>query len=110
MQFISDNAVVYATGSWRNRLTSETRIFLRFLRWEGKVETDLSRMIPKLPHWRLASVPRHLPWERVRALIGVGLPADSSDFGYLAECAKPKLFVQGTRDQYGSRQSVGRVG
>jgi len=47
--------------------------------------------------------------KRVRALIGVGLPADSSDFAYLAECAKPKLFVQGTRDLYGSRQSVGRV-
>lgn len=47
--------------------------------------------------------------ERVRALIGVGLPADSSDLSYLAGCAKPKLFVQGTRDQYGSRRSVERV-
>jgi len=47
--------------------------------------------------------------ERVRALIGVGLPADSSDLSYLAECGKPKLFVQGTRDQYGSRRSVQRV-
>ncbi|MGH9804839.1 MAG: alpha/beta hydrolase [Candidatus Acidiferrales bacterium] len=46
---------------------------------------------------------------RVRALIGVGMPADSSDLGYLAGCAKPKLFVQGTRDQYGSRRSVERV-
>lgn len=47
--------------------------------------------------------------KRVRALIGVGLPADSSDLGYLADCAKPKLFVQGTRDQYGARRSVERV-
>ena len=47
--------------------------------------------------------------ERVRALIGVGLPADSSDLSYLDECGKPKLFVQGTRDQYGSRRSVERV-
>ncbi len=43
---------------------------------------------------------------RVRALVGVGLPADNSDLSYLAFCTKPKLFVQGTNDQYGSRQSV----
>jgi hypothetical protein len=46
---------------------------------------------------------------RVRALLGVGLPAGTSDFSYLAECPKPKLFVQGSRDQYGSRASVERV-
>lgn len=44
--------------------------------------------------------------KRVTALIGVGLPADASDLTYLARCAKPKLFVQGTRDQYGSRAAV----
>lgn len=47
--------------------------------------------------------------ERVRALIGVGLPADGSNFGFLGVCAKPKLFVQGTRDQYGSRGNVEQV-
>jgi len=46
---------------------------------------------------------------RVRALVGVGMPADSSDLGYLTGCAKPKLIVQGTRDQYGRRDSVERV-
>ncbi len=43
---------------------------------------------------------------RVSALIGVSLPADSSDLSYLAQCRKPKLFVQGTRDQFGSRPNV----
>lgn len=46
---------------------------------------------------------------RVRALIGVGLPAGDSDFAYLAGCRKPKLFVQGTRDQFGSRSAVQAV-
>jgi site-specific recombinase XerD len=50
-------------------LTSQTRLFLRFLQWEGIIDADLTRVVPKLPHWRLASIPRHLPWERVRALI-----------------------------------------
>jgi alpha/beta superfamily hydrolase len=44
--------------------------------------------------------------KRVQALIGVGLPADDSDLSYLASCRKPKLFVQGTRDQFGSRAAM----
>lgn len=47
--------------------------------------------------------------ERVRALIGVGLPAETNEFSYLAACPKPKLFVQGTRDAYGSRAGVEAV-
>jgi alpha/beta superfamily hydrolase len=46
---------------------------------------------------------------RVKALVGVGLPADLSDLSYLERCRKPKLFVQGTRDQYGSRAAVEKV-
>ena len=44
--------------------------------------------------------------KRVRAMVGVGLPTDMSDLSYLTRCAKPKLFVQGTRDQYGPERSV----
>jgi uncharacterized protein len=48
--------------------------------------------------------------DRVRALIALGLPAVSVadrtedrvyDFEFLRECAKPKLFVSGSRDQFG---------
>lgn len=47
--------------------------------------------------------------ERVRALLGVGLPANDSSFAYLADCPKPKLFVQGTRDEFGAREAVEAV-
>ncbi len=43
---------------------------------------------------------------RVQALVGVGLPTEKSDLSYLASCTKPKLFVQGTQDQYGPRPTV----
>lgn len=43
---------------------------------------------------------------RVSELIGVGMPVNNSDFSYLQECHKPKLFLQGSRDQYGSRERV----
>ncbi|MDA2924931.1 tyrosine-type recombinase/integrase [Acidobacteria bacterium AH-259-L09] len=44
-------------------------MFLRYLRWEGILQVDLDRAVPKLPSWRLGSIPRHLPWKQVRELI-----------------------------------------
>jgi alpha/beta superfamily hydrolase len=46
------------------------------------------------------------PDERVTALIGLGLPATAIDdrtydFEFLRSCTKPKLFVSGSRDQFG---------
>ncbi len=53
------------------------------------------------------------PDARVRALIGVGAPvvpvsADGEEarvytYDFLRECAKPKLFISGARDQFGPR-------
>ena len=43
---------------------------------------------------------------RVKELIGLGIPVDSSDFHYLRECAKPKLFVHGANDKFGARAKV----
>jgi uncharacterized protein len=53
---------------------------------------------------------------RVRAVIGVGTPvgpvaADTAEprvytFEYMKDCAKPKLFVSGARDQFGPRAKL----
>jgi alpha/beta superfamily hydrolase len=43
---------------------------------------------------------------RVTGLIGLGLPVNNSDLSYLASCAKPKLFMQGANDQFGSREKL----
>jgi len=39
-------------------------------------------------------------------LIGLGLPVDNVDASYLRACAKPKLFVSGGNDQFGSRANI----
>jgi len=39
---------------------------------------------------------------RVAELIGIGVPVNDSDFSYLSSCNKPKLFVQGSKDQFGA--------
>jgi alpha/beta superfamily hydrolase len=43
---------------------------------------------------------------RVEKLIGLGLPVSNLDMGYLRECGKPKLLIQGGDDQFGARASV----
>jgi alpha/beta superfamily hydrolase len=49
--------------------------------------------------------------DRVEALVGLGTPVApvddrSYDLGFLRSCAKPKLFVSGSRDQFGPRAQL----
>jgi alpha/beta superfamily hydrolase len=43
---------------------------------------------------------------RIRALIAAGVPLAKYDFSAIAHCKKPKLFVQGSLDEYGSVESL----
>jgi len=43
---------------------------------------------------------------RVSRLIGLGLPVNNVDASCLRRCAKPKLFIQGGEDQFGSRENL----
>lgn len=54
------------------------------------------------------------PDARVQALIGLGLPVTPIDerrydYDFLSGCAKPKLFVSGSRDQFGPRSQLQQV-
>ena len=49
--------------------------------------------------------------DRVKAMIGLGLPVSPIDdraynFDFLQTCTKPKLFLSGTRDQFGSKTQL----
>jgi len=46
---------------------------------------------------------------RVAYLVGLGIPVNSTDFSFLKECEKPKLFVHGGNDQFGSVDKVQSV-
>ncbi len=46
---------------------------------------------------------------RVAALVGLGVPAGSYDFGFLLPVTKPKLIVQGSEDIHGPRDRVIRL-
>lgn len=44
--------------------------------------------------------------ERVKELIGLGLPVDNVDMSFLRTCDKPKLILQGGNDQFGSCEKL----
>jgi uncharacterized protein len=43
---------------------------------------------------------------RVARLIGLGIPVNSTDFSFLRQCHKPKLFVHGSNDEHGAIERV----
>ncbi len=43
---------------------------------------------------------------RVTQVVGVGIPVNGSDLGYLRACAKPKLFLHGRNDEHGDAGKV----
>ena len=47
--------------------------------------------------------------ERVTELAGLGLPVNNTDMTFLHQCSKPKIFLQGSRDQFGSREKVEKL-
>ena len=54
------------------------------------------------------------PDERVKAVIGLGIPVVPADerayeFDFLHTCAKPKLLISGTRDQFGPRAELQKL-
>ena len=47
--------------------------------------------------------------EEARALIVVGAPVSKYDFSHVGRCDKPKLFVQGELDEFGSAEDLKRL-
>ena len=46
---------------------------------------------------------------RVSTLVGLGLPVGSLDFDFLCDVRKPKLLLQGTRDEFGPVAQVSEL-
>src|SRR6266545_3165812 len=69
LEFTSEHLGVHPSQSWRGHLCSNMRGLLRYLHPSGTTASDLSRAVPRVSTPRLATLPRRLPWEQVRALI-----------------------------------------
>lgn len=69
LEFATDKLSRYINRSSRAHVGSNIRGFLRYLHASGTIGTDLTQTVPRVSTPRLASLPRSLPWEQVRALI-----------------------------------------
>lgn len=58
-----------ASDRTRSSAMSHLRNFLRYLHWSSVCRNDLSRYVPKVAIWPLASLPDHLSWTDVRRVI-----------------------------------------
>lgn len=69
LYYVTETSGQHYSTVWKKNICCCARSFLRYLRWEGIISLDLDRTVPTIPHWRLAKIPRHLPWEQIRTLI-----------------------------------------
>jgi site-specific recombinase XerD len=69
LEFITEQIGRWQSRSSRAHICSRIRGFLRYLHASGAIGADLARAVPRVSTPRLASLPRGLPWEQVRALV-----------------------------------------
>lgn len=51
-------------------LTTALRSFLHYLRYRGEISHDLAEAVPTVPNWSMTSIPRAIPPDLVRQLLG----------------------------------------
>ena len=69
LEFITTYKERHPDRSYRTEACQRIRVFLRYIHGKGITRSDLSRTVPRVPRYRLSTIPRHLPWEQVRALV-----------------------------------------
>jgi site-specific recombinase XerD len=78
LEFVAERVSRYPSRSSRGHACSQVRGFLKYLHASGTLATDWTRAVPHVSTPRLASVPRALAWEAVRAMID-GIDTSHSD-------------------------------
>ena len=62
---------IYRPSVHMQQVCSGLRAFLRYLCFRGHIDFDLSKCVPRIAHWRLATLPKSLSAEQIeRMLLG----------------------------------------
>lgn len=69
LAFVTHLGAACAAEATRSAAVSHVRSLLRYLHGEGVLTDDLARLVPRVPIWQFATVPPHLAWSDVRAVI-----------------------------------------
>lgn len=71
------------------------------LDWLATEHPDLPIVLAGFSFGNVIGLPVGAEDDRVSHLVGIGTPTDRFRFDALSRCRKPKLFVQGDRDEFG---------
>lgn len=71
------------------------------LDWLATEHPDLPIVLAGFSFGSAIGLPVGAEDDRVSHLVGIGTPTDRFRFDALSRCSKPKLFVQGDRDEFG---------
>jgi len=66
--FVQRNTLSHSQVHSKQVVTS-LRSFLGYLHYTGRIPRDLTAIVPKVPHWRLTGLPKHLPAEAVQQVL-----------------------------------------
>ena len=79
------------SSSYARKLVTAMRSFLRYLRYQGLVEVDLDKAVPRVAWWSLSDLPKHLPAsavERVLDSCDLETPTGRRDYAILLLLAR----------------------
>jgi len=66
--FVLRHARLHSRG-YALQLVNSLRSFFRFLHYRGHTRVDLALVVPTVAHWRLSTLPKHLPAAAVRQVL-----------------------------------------
>jgi site-specific recombinase XerD len=74
LDYVRESLAAPYSAARKKSLLGCLRAFLRFLCWERIQSRDLSGAVPTMMHWKLADVPKHMPFDKVRLLLNTPNP------------------------------------
>ncbi len=66
--FVQRHARCHSPSQAR-KLVTAMRSFLRYLRYQGLIEIDLDKAVPRVARWSLSDLPKHLPANAVQRVL-----------------------------------------
>lgn len=80
----------------------ETQDVHTALNWMAAEFTDVPMLVAGFSFGSWVGLRAGCADRRVTELIGLGIPVNRTDFTFLRQCAKPKLFLHGENDEHGN--------
>jgi hypothetical protein len=97
------------SGGTHDEGRGELRDFAAALNWLRQQHPDLPVLAGGFSFGSWVASRAACDVAEVDAIFLIGAPINKYDFGYLSACAKPKLFLHGTKDEHGDAKMLEKM-